>query len=173
MKYLHNLQKLVSWFTQKYEAPKVCSTLVIRNVSINWALKIINNNWAANQHVRMISKRSCDTEDRKNGWWKFSFAIREKIIFISHSYFLLALVLYLSMRYFFQKHKKNKNRKTLIILDFWSLVCYISHISYLYYKLYYLTIQLYSKFKLRDSEKVIFFMITTMEYVLIQRLEGY
>ncbi len=24
IKYLHNLQKLVSWFTQKYESPKVC-----------------------------------------------------------------------------------------------------------------------------------------------------
>ncbi len=31
--------------------------------------------WAPNQHVRMISKGSCDTEDWSNDCWKFSFAI--------------------------------------------------------------------------------------------------
>ncbi len=32
----------------------------------NWALKITDNNWAANQHIRMISEGSCDTENWSN-----------------------------------------------------------------------------------------------------------
>ncbi len=41
---------------QKYEAAHLFSTLIIiRNVS-----------WAANQHIRMISEGSCDTEDWRN-----------------------------------------------------------------------------------------------------------
>ncbi len=31
--------------------------------------------WTANQHIRMISEGSCDTEDWSNGCCKFSFAI--------------------------------------------------------------------------------------------------
>ncbi len=55
--------KHVSQFPQKYWAEQLFSMLiVIRNV-----------NWAPNQHIRMISKRSCDTEDWSNV--KFSFAI--------------------------------------------------------------------------------------------------
>ncbi len=43
-------------FPQNYEAAKLISTLIIiRNVS-----------WAANQHIRMISEGSCDTEDWSN-----------------------------------------------------------------------------------------------------------
>ncbi len=42
--------------TKKYEAAKLFSTLII----------IINVSWAANQHIRMISERSCDTEDWSN-----------------------------------------------------------------------------------------------------------
>ncbi len=30
-----------------------------------------------NQHIRMISKESCDAEGCSNGWWKFSFASQE------------------------------------------------------------------------------------------------
>ncbi len=48
--------KNVSWFPQKYEATQLFSALIIiRNVS-----------WAANQHIRMISEESCDTEDWSN-----------------------------------------------------------------------------------------------------------
>ncbi len=45
--------KKESW--QKYEAAQLFSTLIIINVS-----------WAANQHIRMISEGSCDTEDWSN-----------------------------------------------------------------------------------------------------------
>ncbi len=38
-------------------------------------LIIINVSWAPNQHIRMISEGSCDTEDWSNDCWKFSFAI--------------------------------------------------------------------------------------------------
>ncbi len=37
-----------------------------------------NVSWAAKQHIRMISKGSCDTEDWGNGCWKTSFVIQEK-----------------------------------------------------------------------------------------------
>ncbi len=33
--------------------------------------------WAANQHIRMISEGSYDTEDWRSGCWKFSFAVTE------------------------------------------------------------------------------------------------
>ncbi len=47
---------MVSGFPQKYEAAQQFSTfIIIRNVS-----------WAANQHIRMISEGSCDTEDWSN-----------------------------------------------------------------------------------------------------------
>ncbi len=43
-------------FPQKYSAAQLFSSLIIiRNVS-----------WAANQHIRMISGGSCDTEDWSN-----------------------------------------------------------------------------------------------------------
>jgi len=38
--------------------------MIIRNVSC-----------AANQHITMICEGSCDTEDWRNEYWKFSFAI--------------------------------------------------------------------------------------------------
>ncbi len=41
---------------QKYEAAQLFPTLII----------IINVSWAANQHIRMISEGSCDTEDWSN-----------------------------------------------------------------------------------------------------------
>ncbi len=33
------------------------------------------NNGAQNQHIRMISEGSCDTEDWSNDYWKISFGI--------------------------------------------------------------------------------------------------
>ncbi len=43
-------------FLQKYVAAQLFSALIIiRNVS-----------WAANQHIRMISEESCETEDWSN-----------------------------------------------------------------------------------------------------------
>ncbi len=48
--------KKVSRYSQKYEAAQLFSTpITIRNVC-----------WAANQHIRMISEGSCDTEDWSN-----------------------------------------------------------------------------------------------------------
>ncbi len=49
---------------------------------------------AANQHIRMISEGSCDTEDWSNVCWKISFAITGinyilKYIKIKISYFKL------------------------------------------------------------------------------------
>ncbi len=35
--------------------------------------------WAENQHTRMISDGSCDSEDWSIGCWKFSFANRNKL----------------------------------------------------------------------------------------------
>jgi len=39
-------------FQEKYEAPQLFSTLIIRNISR-----------AANHHIRVISEGSCDTEE--------------------------------------------------------------------------------------------------------------
>ncbi len=50
-------------FPQKYYAAQLISTL-------------INVSWAANQHIRMISEGSCDTEDWSNDAEK-SFASQE------------------------------------------------------------------------------------------------
>ncbi len=49
-------KKKVSQFPQKYWAEHLFSTFV----------KIENVFWAANQHIRMISEGSCDTEDWSN-----------------------------------------------------------------------------------------------------------
>ncbi len=48
----------------KYSAAQLFSTLIISNVS-----------WIANQHIRMTSEWSCDTEDWSNGCLKFRFDI--------------------------------------------------------------------------------------------------
>ncbi len=49
-------EKKKSQFPQRYSAAQLFATLIIiRNVS-----------WAANQHIRMISEGSCDTEDWSN-----------------------------------------------------------------------------------------------------------
>ncbi len=58
------LNGCASRFPQKYEAAQPFSTLIIiRNVS-----------WAANQHIRMISEGSCDTEDWRNDAENSAFA---------------------------------------------------------------------------------------------------
>jgi len=31
--------------------------------------------WAPNEHIRMLSEGSCDTEDYSNGCWKFNIAV--------------------------------------------------------------------------------------------------
>ncbi len=43
-------------FHKKYEAAQLFSTWII----------IIHVSWASNQHIRMISEESCDTEDWSN-----------------------------------------------------------------------------------------------------------
>ncbi len=50
--------------------------------------------WALNQHIRIISEGSCDTEDCNNGCWKISFVITDlndllKYIKTKNSYFNL------------------------------------------------------------------------------------
>jgi len=40
--------------------------IIIRAIINNCAPIIIDNNWALNHHIRMISERSCDTEDWSN-----------------------------------------------------------------------------------------------------------
>ncbi len=45
--------------------------------------------WAPNQHIRVISEVSCDTEDWNNGCWKFSFALRNKLHFKIHYIYTL------------------------------------------------------------------------------------
>ncbi len=47
-------------------------------ILISTVFAIYNNKkmyWAANQHITIISKRSCDTKYWSNGCWKFSFVI--------------------------------------------------------------------------------------------------
>ncbi len=51
--------------------------IIIRIIINNWAPVITDYNWVPNQHIRMISEGSCDTEDWSNGSWKFSFASQE------------------------------------------------------------------------------------------------
>ncbi len=70
-------------FTQKYEAAQLFWTLLI----------IINVSWAANQHIRMITEGSCDTEDWSNDAENSALHHRKKIHFkiysIVKSYFKL------------------------------------------------------------------------------------
>ncbi len=91
---LKNPEKSVM-FQQKYWAAHLFSTLIIiRHVS-----------WAANQHIRMISEESCDTEDWSNdaentaahhrNKWHFTIYSHRKVIFscnIISQYYCLALV---------------------------------------------------------------------------------
>ncbi len=58
--FINESWKNVSQFPQNL----LSSMLIIRNIS-----------WALNQHIRMISEGSCDTEDWSNSCWKFSFTI--------------------------------------------------------------------------------------------------
>ncbi len=46
---------------------------------------IINVSWGPNQHIQMISKGSCDTEEWSNGCWIFSFAITRILLFEIYS----------------------------------------------------------------------------------------
>ncbi len=56
--FIKNHEINISWFTQKYEAAQLFSTLIIRR----------NVSCAANKYIRIIYE-SCDTED----WRKNSF----------------------------------------------------------------------------------------------------
>ncbi len=51
-----NPENCIKKFLQKYEAAQLFSTLILMS----------NIPWAANQHIRMISEGSCDTEDWSN-----------------------------------------------------------------------------------------------------------
>ncbi len=60
------------------ESWKRCITVFknIKHHNCFWRfILIVNVSWASNQHIRMISERSCDTEGCNYGCWKFSFAI--------------------------------------------------------------------------------------------------
>ncbi len=46
--------------------PKQFSALVIITIINNWAPIITGDNIPDNQHIRMISEESCDTEDWRN-----------------------------------------------------------------------------------------------------------
>ncbi len=50
------------------KAAQLFSTMMIIIIII-----IINVSWVPNQHIRMISEWSCETQDWSNGFWKFSF----------------------------------------------------------------------------------------------------
>ncbi len=81
--------------------------IVIRNVS-----------WAPNQYIRirMISKGSCDTEDWRNGCWKFSFAITEINYILKHINIKKTVIL----------NCNNNNNKCNVIIHFycfWSNIC--------------------------------------------------
>ncbi len=41
--------------------------------TFNVIIRIVS--YGPNQHIRMISEGSCDTEDWSNGYWKFSLSI--------------------------------------------------------------------------------------------------
>ncbi len=88
--------KNVSQFPQKYQAAQLFSKLIIQNIS-----------WVPNEHIRMISEGSCDTED----CWKFSFVVTEinyilkyylNFLYFTILLFLLTAAL-LSLREFLSK----------------------------------------------------------------------
>jgi len=57
---------------------KSCITVFknIKHRNCFWRfILIVYVSWASNQDIRMISQRSCDTEDCNYGCWKFSFVI--------------------------------------------------------------------------------------------------
>ncbi len=71
--------------------------------------KIRNVSWAPNQHIRMISEGSCDTECWRNGRWKFSFRnwkwfyiyllFYNYCILAFHKYYCFTLFLFYCFKY--------------------------------------------------------------------------
>ncbi len=61
------IHKLYILFKSRF--PQILNWTCVFNMNINYV------SWAQNQHIRMISEGSRDTEDWSNGWWKLSFAI--------------------------------------------------------------------------------------------------
>ncbi len=67
----NSLETHLSHFPQKYEAAQLFSTLIIMR----------NASRAANQHIRMISEGSCDTEDWSNDAENAALHHRNKLHF--------------------------------------------------------------------------------------------
>ncbi len=63
---LTNREKLNHTFHKNMKQPKQFSALVIITIINNWAPIITGDNISANQHMRIISEESCDTEDWRN-----------------------------------------------------------------------------------------------------------
>ncbi len=74
----NSLFKKTNQLHREFKAAQLFSTLLIINVS-----------WAANQHIRMIYKGSCDIEDWSNGCLKFSIYLHHRI----KLYFIILLFL--------------------------------------------------------------------------------
>ncbi len=77
----HFKQMLFIWIHQTFlkNMYPVFHKTVFSSTTISTLIIIRNVSWAANQHIRMISEGSCDTEDWSNDCWKFSFVIRNKL----------------------------------------------------------------------------------------------
>ncbi len=71
---ISNPEKNVSWFPQNYEL--FSALIIIKNVF-----------WAANTHIKMISERSCDTEDWSNDAENAGINYMLTYIQITNSYF--------------------------------------------------------------------------------------
>ncbi len=56
-------KKMSHSFYKNINKQKLFSKLTIQIIINNWAPIITDNNWAPNQHIRMIYEGSCDTED--------------------------------------------------------------------------------------------------------------
>ncbi len=68
--------KYCSFEISKCHSKVKCNTNLTKyQVAQSFSTLIRHFSWAANQHIRMFSEWSCDTEDWSNGCWKFSFSI--------------------------------------------------------------------------------------------------
>ncbi len=69
-----NPENNVSQFPHKYEAAQLFSTMIINKNKTKY--------WALNQHIKMISEGSCDTEDWRNDAEKSALLQRNKLLYI-------------------------------------------------------------------------------------------
>ncbi len=86
---------------------------------------IKNTYWAQNQHIRMISEGSCDTEDRSNGCWNSPLPTENsdfKMVVIFHNNTAFTVFMIKQMQAWWVEETSFKNVKILPTPNFWPVV---------------------------------------------------